>query len=208
MGQKTLTGCFSFIIARACVRTTTAAVLVLAFVASAPLLHASTPSTRELKNENPAKRIEAIAQLKAIRTADVSIVLHQALVSETEPNVQLALMDAIGAMPEFGRAEPFAKFLNDALPPLRKRAAYTLGLIGGKKPEQLLRQALLRESDPAVKAMLLQSLSVCASPESLPDLQRAAQDSRPEVRLKAQEAIGALVRPEPKTKPEKGKRSK
>jgi len=156
---------------------------------AAPATTALDNAITQVNSNQPAQRIEAAQILKENRTPLSAQALNQSLSREENPQVILALLDAMGSMPELISVASVASKLSREEAPLRKRAAYVLGLAGGPKAEQALSQALLRESNPGVKAMLLQSLSVCGSENSLTVIENALKDGRPEVKAKAAETL-------------------
>ncbi len=184
-------GVSQFFFVRACAYRVVSVVTLLALFSN--LIFASSDSLQNLiallQSKVPSDKIDAVQSLKTIRQPEVAQALSAALANESDPVVQMALLDGVAAMQELARPEPVAALLHSTVAPIRKRAAYTLGFIGGRKAERALAQALLRESDAGVKGMLLQSLSVCASSESVPAIQNAMKDSRPEVQAKAAEAL-------------------
>lgn len=181
-----------FYYARACTRAFLASTVIssvlFADVVATPVEKASA----QIQLKKSSDRIEAAGILKGIRTPASARALNQALSREEDAQTILVLLDAIGSMPELASVPAISSKLARPEVPLRKRAAYVLGLAGGPRAERVLTQALLRENDAEVKAMLLQSLSVCGSADSVAAIQNATRDSRPHVRAKAEETLGYM----------------
>lgn len=168
------------------------ALLLLAFAFVSPL--SAGPLTAEeatlrLNDAQAARRMEGITVLKTLRRKETALLLQNALATEQDPQVQLALLDAMGSMPELVTARSLNAMTRHSLVPVRKRAVYVLGLIGGRDAERMLAQVLGREADANVKALALQGLSLCGSSLTVPEIEKALKDKRPKVRAKAVESL-------------------
>jgi len=190
-------GIFFFACARAHARSKArrsfAPLVVLLFAAFVLPVFAAPLSIEQAKlrlnDPKSDARIEGILALKTYRQIESAQALQAALAIETDPQVQLALLDGIGVMPELVSARALNPLVTHTLVPIRMRAIYILGLIGGRPAERILSQVILRETDSDVKAMALQSLSLCGSSESVDEIQKALYDKRPAVRAKAAESL-------------------
>lgn len=184
-----------FFYARACAYTRALRIVLVAVTVSQSADSVLDQAKRNLRSDNSQQKEQAIQTLKHLRTRAAADILSQAL-AEAAPQDRLTLLDAIAETADSSRVDALKPFLDDPLAPVRKRAAYAIGLLGGLRAELALGQALATESDPGVKAMILQGLSICGSARSVPAIKAQMADPRVEVRTKAAEALKHIPGPE------------
>jgi HEAT repeat protein len=172
--------------ARVCIRAFGISTVVTALVFAASSLN---QSISDLKSSDPNRKYSGIQALGRLNDRKAGNALTQALRSESDAQIRLAILDSLVTHGDAKRVTDIEPLLADPITPIRKRAAYTIGLLGGPLAETALSRSLAAEADPGVKAMILQGLSLCGSAQSVPAIQTQLSHPDAAVRAKAAEAL-------------------
>jgi HEAT repeat protein len=137
-------------------------------------------------------RYAELEALKANRTLSSAEKIARYALNEKDTNFRLAVLDDIAARGYPQVVPDLIPLLKDPAVVVRQRAARVIGMLGGKAAERALAKALARETNPDVKAAMLQGLSYCGSAESVPAIQATLKDSQTHVRANSINALDRI----------------
>jgi len=180
-----------FLYARACARSRHLKIAFILFLISGPAAAADRAfdaSVAALKSADLKTKFDGLEKIKAFHTRAAAQALAQSAARERDANFRLAALDQIAALQISAVAPELAPCLRDKTAAIRQRAARVIGILGGPGAEAVLLTALPYESDPSVKAAMVQALGLCGSARSDAALNAAVSDADPSVRANAAHA--------------------
>lgn len=204
-GLKRGESAFIFSYARACAYGRPAILLGLLAVSTFAVAGSSVEDSLnalsdQFKTSDTAGRFQTIEKISAIKTPEAAELLARYAKTEKDANLRLAALDAISAINVPTVVPSLAPLLSDRLPAVRQRVARVVGILHAPPSETLLLAATQKESDPAVRAALIQALVLCGGSASDSLLQQAASDRDPAVRSIATEGVARRTHPRVKAK--------
>jgi HEAT repeat protein len=139
----------------------------------------------ELQSADLKTQYDGLEKIKAFHTPEATQALVKSALAKADINFRLAVLDQIGALQNQTIVPSLAPLLADKNAAIRQRAAQVIGIINGPFAEAVLLPAVVKETNPGVKATLIHSLGLCGSQKSVATLKIAASDSDPAIRANA-----------------------
>ena len=154
----------------------------------------------QLSSRDPAARIRAAAALGAShKTAAVAPLVG--LLADTEAEVRLAAVEALGAVGDPQAVDPVANVMragatsrDETAVPIRIAAVRALGRLGPVSFPAL--SDALRDRHPKVREAAVEALGSIGGPQAVPALATALRDERSQLRQTAARALAAIGGPD------------
>jgi HEAT repeat protein len=145
-------------------------------------------STKNLRDEDPAVRLEAVKSLAASQDKKAVEHLIEAT-ADLDPRVKIKAIDALGTLRAADATPVLVQvlYMRESEPWLQQRALVSLGKIGDTRSAKSIADFLSRDSDAATRGTAIYALGEIGDPNSVPDLKRIGDGS-------SDETIQRLVR--------------
>jgi len=135
-------------------------------------------STKNLRDEDPAVRLEAVKALAASQDKKAVEHLIEAT-ADLDPRVKIKAIDALGTL-RAADATPVliqVLYMRESEPWLQQRVLVSLGKIGDTRSAKPIVDFLSRDSDAATRGTALYALGEIGDPSSVPELRRVGEGS-------------------------------
>jgi HEAT repeat protein len=145
-------------------------------------------STKNLRDEDPGVRLEAVKALAASQDKKAVEHLIEAT-ADLDPRVKIKAIDALGTLRAADATPVLVQvlYMRESEPWLQQRALVSLGKIGDTRSAKPIADFLSRDSDTATRGTAIYALGEIGDPNSVPDLKRIGDGS-------SDETIQRLVR--------------
>lgn len=146
-----------------------------------------------LREHNPEARTAAIQLMGNISGDDIERAtdLLMAAIQDYDPNVRVAALTALSAMPEEIAAARMLEAMNDPTPEVRAAAVIIVGSLPLISPVDLLKRGL-QDEDTRVRTTSIETVAEMESASILPLLTDALEDENASVREAALRAIAIV----------------
>ena len=173
--------------ARVCARSIFLQITLISLLFFVPAFGASTieGAIGELKSNDLKTQYDGLEKIKAFRNPIATQALVKSAMQNSDINFRLAVLDQIGALQDQTVVPALSPLFSDKSIAIRQRTARVIGTLNGPRAEGVLMPAFANETDPSVKAALIQSLGLCGSKQSDTLLNAAEKDADPSIRANA-----------------------
>lgn len=138
-------------------------------------------STKNLRDEDPAVRLEAVKSLAASQDKKAVEHLIEAT-ADLDPRVKIKAIDALGTLRAADATPVLVQvlYMRESEPWLQQRVLVSLGKIGDTRSAKPIVDFLSRDSDLATRGTALYALGEIGDPSTVPDLRRVGEGSSDE----------------------------
>ena len=138
-------------------------------------------STKKLRDEDAAVRLEAVKSLAASQDKKAIEHLIEAT-ADTDPRVKIKAIDALGTLRAADATPVLVQvlYMRESEPWLKQRVLVSLGKIGDTRSARPIADFLSRDSDVPTRGTAIYALGEIGDPSSVPDLKRVGETSTDE----------------------------
>lgn len=151
-------------------------------------------STRNLRDDDPAVRLEAVKGLAASNDKEAIEHLIEAT-ADVDPRVKIKAIDALGTLRAGDATSVLVQmlYMRESEPWLKQRVLVALGKIGDSRAADPIADFLARDSDVATEGTAIFALGEIGDPGSVPTLQGIASNASDErLQRLARDAIAKI----------------
>ncbi len=152
--------------------------------------------TRNLRDEDPAVRLEAVKGLAASNDKDAIEHLIEAT-ADVDPRVKLKAIDALGTLRAADATTVLVQvlYMRESEPWLQRRVLVALGKIGDSRAAGPIADFLSRDTDVASKGTAIFALGEIGDPKVIPALKSIEESSSEEtLRRLSRDAVAKIER--------------
>lgn len=138
-------------------------------------------STKNLRDEDPAVRLDAVKSLAASQDKKAVEHLIEAT-ADLDPRVKIKAIDALGTLRAADATPVLVQvlYMRESEPWLQQRVLVSLGKIGDTRSAKPIADFLARDTDAATKGTAIYALGEIGDPNSVPELKRIGDSSSDE----------------------------